>query len=375
MSGYTIKKVETKKQLEQFVRFPFSLFKGNPYWVPPIISEEVELLSPEKNPAFLTSDASFFLAYNSDNKIVGRVAVIVNKTEVFQQGVKKVRFGWLDMIDDIQVTRILLEKVREIGLSYHLDYMEGPQGFSNMDKVGVVIEGFDQLGTMVTWNSFPYYKEHLEKLGFSVEKTFVEKYFLVDNVDYRLFHKTAQLVKERYGLKEVELKKNADILQYADKMFDLFNRSYSALPTFMPIDQRQKEYFKKKYIPFLNVEYVKFIVDAKGDLVCFAIVLPSFSKALQKANGKIFPLGFFHLLRAKKKNDTVDFYLIGVSPEYQSKGVPAVLFDLYYPIFQKNKVKKCVITPELESNQAVQRLWKNFQPVDHIRRATYRREV
>lgn len=375
MNGYKVALVESSKQLADFVKFPFSLFKEDPCWVPPIIKEEMAFFNARENPVFDTAEASLFLAYDSRGSIVGRIAVIVNRTEVEQQRIKKVRFGWLDMIDDIRVTELLLEKATEKAQLLGLDYIEGPMGFSNMDKVGVVTEGFDQLGTMITWNSKPYYKKHLEQLGFQKEKGFVEKYFLLENVNHSLFEKTAQIVKSRYGLQVLPLKTTKEILPYVDQMFELFNTTYSSLSSFVPISLRQQAYFKKKYIPFLTPEYIKFIVDKQQRLVCFAIVLPSFSKALQKARGKLFPFGFWHLLKAKRKHDTVDFYLIGVAPEYQGKGVPAILFDAYYPIFLSKGVKKCVLTPELEDNYSVQQLWKNFNPVDHIRRATYRKDI
>ncbi|MDO5608392.1 MAG: GTP cyclohydrolase [Capnocytophaga sp.] len=370
----TIKEMHSKKEIRDFVKFPFSLYKNHPYWVPPIIDEEAASFDKTKNPVFDNADAFLYMAFNG-NKPVGRIAAIINKHDLNDPKTRKIRFGWLDMVDDIEVTKALLAKVAEIGREHGLDYMEGPIGFSNMDKVGVLTDGYDHIGNMMTWYSHPYYNKHLKKLGMSKEKGYVETYFLVENVNYEVFHRTAEAVRKRYGVKMLDTKTTKDILPHVDEMFALFNKSYASLASFVPITKRQIDFFKKKYIPFVNPEYVRFIADAEGKIVCFAIVLPSFSKALQKANGKLFPFGFWHLLNARKKNDTVEFYLIGVSPEYQSKGVPALLFDYYYPTFKRDGILKCISTPELEDNLAIQQLWKNFKPVDFAHRVTYRKEL
>lgn len=371
----TVKEIYTKKEIKEFVKFPFQIFKNNPYWIPPIINEEVASFDKEKNPVFENADAFFYLAYNEKGKIVGRVIAIINKHDVEVEGIKKVRFGWLDMIDDVEVTKALINKIVEVGKAHNLEYMEGPIGFSNMDKVGVLTDGYDHISNMMTWYSHPYYNEHLKTLGMQKEKGYVETYFMVENANYELFRRTAQAVKKRYNLRMIPTKTTKDVLQHVDAMFDLFNASYAKLASFVPVSDKQRQYFKDKYVPFVNPEYIRFVEDENGKLVSFAIVLPSFSKALQKANGKLFPFGFWHLLNAKKKNDTVEFYLIGVLPEYQNKGVPSILFDYYYPIFKRDGIKKCVATPELEDNLAIQQLWKNFKPVDFAHRVTYRKDL
>ena len=373
MADILIKEI-TEKELKNFVKFPFTLYKDHPYWVPPIINEEIASFDKAKNPVFENAEAFFYLAYNAENKIVGRIVAIVNQHDI-QLNVRKIRFGWMDMIDDINVTKALLNKVAEKGRELQLTYMEGPIGFSNMDKVGVMTEGYDHIASMITWYNFPYYKEHLEKLGFVKEKGYVEMYFLMNDVKAEFFKKTAEAIRKRYQVKLVETNTKEDVLRYVDAMFDLYNETYSKLSSFVPVSERQRTYFKKKYVPFLNPEYIRFIEDKNGKLICFAIVLPSFSTALQKAKGKLFPLGFLHLLKAKKKHDMVDFYLIGVSPEYQSKGVPALLFEYYHHIFTKNGIQKCIVTPELEDNLAIQQLWKNFNPTVYAKRATYKKNI
>jgi GNAT superfamily N-acetyltransferase len=370
----TIKEANTKALLKEYVKFPFSLYKNHVSWVPPLIQEELDGFDKTKNPAFESAEAYFYLAYKND-QIVGRIAAIINWDEVNNQQKKKVRFGWWDVIDNVEVTRALLEKVYELGRKNNLEYVEGPMGFSNLDKVGVLTEGFDEIGSMITWYNYPYYKDHLEQLGYVKEKEYLENKFPFENVKPEFFYKAQELIKKRYQLKPLNFTKTKDIMPLVDKMFDLFNNSYADLSSFVAITDVQKEYFKKKYISFINPEYIKFVEDKDHNLVAFSIVMPSFAEALQKAKGKLFPFGFYHLLKAKKESKEVLFYLIGVAPEYQSKGVTAIIFNEYYNTFTEKGILNCVRTPELEDNHAIHQLWKHFDPVIFRRRRTYRKEI
>lgn len=370
----TIKEIFTKKEMKQFVTFPFSLYKDNTYWVPPIIKDELAVFDKSKNPIFEIADARYFIAVKED-KIVGRIVAIINSYEVEKQGIKKMRFGWFDVIDDINVSKALLDKVKEIGYQNNLSYVEGPVGFNNLDKTGVLIEGFDHIGTMITWYNHPYYKDHLEKLGFVKEKEYLENKFKFKNVDAPYFDRISTLIKKRYKLKALDFTKTKDIMPYVDEMFEVFGKSYSKLSTFVPISDAQIAFFKKKYISFINPEYIKFVINSENKIVAFAIVMPSFSEALQKANGKLFPFGIFHLLKARKNAKDVTFYLIGVDPEYQNKGVTAIIFDQYTKTFGPLGIENCIRTPELEENEAIHQLWKGFDPVTHKRRRTYRIEI
>lgn len=369
-----LKKITNKQEMKQFVTFPFSLYKGNKYWVPPIIKEEVDNFDPKKNPVFENADAQFFIAIKN-KKIVGRIVAIINWFEVEKQQIKKMRFGWFDVIDDIAVTKILLDKVKEIGLENKLKYIEGPVGFNNLDKTGVLVDGFDHIGTMITWYNHPYYKEHLEKLGFKKEKEYLESKFKFKNVDAVYFDRISRIIKRRFKLKSLDFTKTKDIMPYVDEMFDVFDKSYAKLSTFVPISDAQITFFKKKYIPFINPEYIKFVVDENNKMVAFAIVMPSFSEALQKGKGKLFPFGLFHLLKARKHSKDITFYLIGIHPEYQNKGVHAIIFDQYTKTCTPLGIENCIRTPELEDNEAIKKLWKNFDPVIHKRRRTYRKEI
>lgn len=367
----TLKEIHTKKEMKQFVTFPFSLYKDSKYWVPPIIKDEIETFNKKTNPVFEHADARFFLAYKN-NKIVGRICAIINWTEVNEQKVKKMRFGWFDVIDDIQVSKVLLEKVKEIGFQNNLTFIEGPVGFSNLDKVGVLTEGFDHIGTMITWYNHPYYKDHLEKLGYKKEKEYLESKFAFKNVDAPYYNKIANLIKRRYQLKSLAFTKTNDILPLVDDMFALFNKAYASLSSFVPISKKEQEYFKKKYISFINPEYIKFVLDKNDKMIGFGIVMPSFSEALQKSKGKLFPFGIYHLLQAKKHSKDVTFYLIGVHPAYQNKGITAIIFDEFAKTFTAKGIENCIRTPELENNEAISKIWKNFNPVTHKRRRTYK---
>ena len=370
----TLKKVTSKKEMKAFVLFPFSLYKDNKYWVPPIIKDEIDNFDPAKNPVFENADAQFFVAMR-DNKIVGRVIAIINWFEVEKQQIKKMRFGWFDVIDDIEVTKVLLNKVKEIGLENNLEYIEGPVGFNNLDKTGVLTEGFDHIGTMITWYNHPYYKDHLEQLGFVKEKEYLENKFKFKNVDGVYFDRISNILKKRFKLKALDFTKTKDIMPYVDEMFEVFDAAYSKLSTFVPISNSQIAFFKKKYISFINPEYIKFVVDENNKLVAFAIVMPSFSEALQKAKGKLFPFGLFHLLKARKHAKDVTFYLIGVHPDYQNKGVHAIIFDQYTKTFAPLGIDNCIRTPELEDNEAINKLWGNFKPITHKRRRTYKKSI
>jgi len=370
----TLKEMGTKKEMKQFVKFPFSIYKNNPYWVPPIIKEELEVLNKENNPAFETAEARFFVAIK-DGEIVGRVAAIINWFEVKEQKIKKMRFGWYDVIDDIKVSKALIDKVKEIAKENNLTYLEGPVGFSNLDKVGVLISGFDHIGTMITWYSLPHYKEHLEQLGFVKEKEYLENKFQLANVDGAYYERVSKLIQRRFKLTPLNFTKTKDIMPYVDEMFDLFNKTYSKLSSYVPISDKQIAYFKKKYIGFINPEFIKFVIDENGKLVAFGIMMPSFSKALQKTKGSLLPFGIFHLLKARKNPTTVTSYLIGVDPEYQNKGLTAIIFSDFTTSFNAIGVETVIRTPELEDNNAIHQLWKNFDPQTHKKRRTYKMNI
>jgi hypothetical protein len=370
----TVKQISSSQDIKEFVKFPMELYKDNPYFVPPIIKDEIANFDPNQNQVFKNADCWLFLAYR-ESKIVGRIAAIINHLEVKERGKKKMRFGWMDMVDDIDVTTALLDEVHRIGKDQNLEYMEGPVGFTLMDKAGLLIEGFDELATMITWYNHPYYKEHLETLGYSKSAEWVEFKFIPPNPIPERFNKFAELVASRYELTTLKFKSTKEIEPYVDAMFDLLNQTYSGLVTYVPIQQYQIDLYREKYLPLINPDFLECVVDKEGKLVAFAITMPSFSRALQKANGKLFPFGFIHLLRAKKRNDRAAFYLIGIHPKLQGKGVTAMMFRNVSQNFINYGITLCETNPELEDNTAVQVLWKDYDPTLHKRRRIYRKDI
>ncbi len=367
----TLKEISSLADLRLFVKFPFELYRDSEQWIPPIISEEIESFDKRKNPVFHNADARFFLAYKS-GKIAGRIVVIINWLEVKDQGIGKIRFGWLDFIDDKEVSTALLTKVHEIGLQNQLDFMEGPLGFSNLDKVGVLTEGFESPGSMITWYNYPYYKEHYESFGLQVEKTYLESRFTLYHTDPDHYKRIQDIIKARYKLKAVNFSRTKDIMDWADRMFELFQETYIKLSSFVPISKSQIEYFKKKYLKFINPEYIKFVLDEQDQLVAFAIVMPSYSEAMKKAKGKLFPFGIFHLNKARKKSKSVLFYLIGIHPEFQNKGITAMIMHEFGQTFHKKGITHCFRSPELADNLAIQQMWKYFNPEVYKKRCTYK---
>jgi len=370
----TIKEASTKGDLTTFVKFPFHLYKDSPYYVPPIIKQELQLMDPKTNPSFENSEAKFYLAYKNKT-VVGRIAAIINRLEVEQLQKSKVRFGWFDVIDDVEVTKVLLQKVIDFGTQNALSYMEGPVGFSTMDKAGLLIKGFDEMNSMITWYNHPYYASHFKQLGFENAATWVEYRIQVPKEIHPKVLKFSKIIKERYQLQLIKFKSSKEILPYVDDMFDLLNKTYSTLQTFVPVQHYQIEHYKNKYIPYINPDYITCVADKEGKLIAFSIVMPSFSKALKKVNGKMYPFGFRHLLKAQRKNDTAAFYLIGIDPEYQNKGVTALIFKEMNETFHKNGIKIVETNPELEENKAIQALWTDYDHQQHKMRRTFRKSI
>ena len=341
--------------------------------MPPLTNDELETLDKANNPVFKNAEATYYLAFKN-KKIVGRIAVIINHIEVTELKKNKVRFGWLDMIDDIEVTKALLDQVKSIGKAHSLSYMEGPIGFSNLDKVGVLTYGYEEIGTMVSWYNHPYYVDHFNQLKFKVEKEYLEHKHLFSDILIADSNRLEAVIKKRYDLRSLDFNKSKDLMPYADKMFDLFNQSYASLSSFVEITDIQKAFLKKKFLNFINPKYIKFVVNSADELIAFGIVMPSFAEALQKIKGRLFPFGIFHILKAKKSKK-VNFYLIGVHPEYQKKGVHSIIFSAFHKTFQEKGIIECRRTPELADNVAIQKLWKNFNPVLIKKRCTFRKEL
>jgi GNAT superfamily N-acetyltransferase len=369
-----LKEITSKREKRAFVEFPFKIYKDNPYWVPPIIKQEMETFDENINPIFQDAEAQLFLAFKN-NEMVGRVAAIVNWLEVDKQKVRKMRFGWMDFIDDLEVSKALFDKVFEIGKSHGLEYAEGPVGFSNMDKVGVLFEGFEEKASMMTWYNAPYYAKHYEAYGFDTEKVYQESKFYFPDIKPDFFLKAGDLISRRFKVRSLNFSSTKELMPYVDDMFDLFNESYASLSSFVEITEAQKAYFKRKFIKFINPEYINFVVNEEDKLVAFAVVMPSFSDAIREIKGKLFPFGFLKILKAKKTSKDAIFYLIGVHPNYQNKGMHALIFNHYYKVLKEKNIEWCYRTPELENNITAIQIWKNFDNQIYKRRKTYKKLI
>ena len=367
-----VKEIHTREELNTFVEFPFTLYKDHPYWVPPIKKEELEVLDKTKNPVFKNAEAAFFLAYK-DEKVVGRIAAMINWIEVDHLQKRKVRFGWFDTIDDVNVTKALLEAVRTFGHAHNMSFMEGPVGFSNLDKAGMLVEGYEEMNTMITHYNYPYYVEHMQQLGMEKLAQWVEYEIKISSFEDspEKVRRFGEMILERYQLNVLHFTKTKQLLPYVEQMFVLLEETYNKLQTFVPVQPYQIQHYKEKYFRYIHPEYIKCVADKNGKLVAFVIIMPSFTKALKKANGKMFPWGIFHVLKAQYFNQRASFYLIGVHPEYQNKGVTAIIFNEIQKLFNKKGITVVETNPELEENDAIQNMWKNYEHRLHKKRATF----
>ena len=371
-----IKEAKTKAEYLAFVKFPYSLYKENPNWVPPLINDEIETIDPDLNPVYQNANASFFLAYQ-DEKIVGRIAAIINWIEVKEIKRSKVRFGWFDVIVNINVTKSLIDCVIKFGKDHNLESVEGPLGFSNLDKAGLLIKGYEEQNTMITLYNHPYYSEHLKKLGFNEAAKWVEYEIKIDDFESspEKVKRFSKLIMERYNLTLLNFKNRKAIIPYVDQMFELLDKTYNKLQSYVPIQDYQIENYKKRFLKFINPDFIKCIIDQQGKLICFSITMPSFTEALKKVNGKLTLFNSIHILKAMYFNKRASFYLIGVRPDYQNKGITAIIFNEMQKLFNKQNINIVETNPELEENTAIQKLWKNYEHRLHKRRATFSKKI
>jgi len=369
----TIREVKTSEDWKTFINLPFQIYKNSAYWVPSIKKNELKSFDP-KNDIFKTVDAKFLLAFKN-NKAVGRVVAIVNWNEVKELKKSKVRFGWLDFEDDILILKALLDEVEIFGKHHGLEYMEGPMGFSNMDKAGMLTQGFNYRATMIGIYNHEYYPKYIQELGFKPEAEWLEYTFSFDDIDIEKANKLSTLVEKRYNVSNYHFKSMDDLMPHVDEMFDLLNKTYADLQSFVPIEKFQVEHYKKKYLKFIHPDFISCVKDKNNKMIGFAITMPSFSEGFQKANGSLFPFGWWHLMRVMKNSHHAEFYLIGIDPEYQNKGVNALIFKQLHENYQKHGIKTIETNPLLEENIKVQQLWKNFNPSIHKKRKTFRKDI
>lgn len=372
-----IKKVETKSDLKTFVRFANKLYKGNKYYVPSMPSDDLNTFNKETNAAYEFCEAELYLAYK-DDKVVGRVAAIINNKANESWKVNQVRFGWIDFIDDMEVSTALLEAVSEFGRSRGKTQIVGPLGFTDFDPEGMLVEGFDRVSTMALIYNHPYYPEHLKKLGYYKETGWVEyRIILPDEVPER--HKNlAEVVRDRYNLKLRKLTaKQIRKENYGQKLFKLINETYCILYGYSLLSDKQIDQFVAQYLSIMDTRMLSFIEDEKGDLIAAGISMPSMADALQKCNGEMLPFGWWNLLKAMywKKPDTLDLLLIGVRPDYKNKGVPTLLFTDLLETYKKLGFKYAETNANLETNHSVQALWEPFEREQHKKRWVFGKEL
>ena len=371
-----IREAVSRKDMKKFVQFGIDLFEGNDYFCPPLVFDELNTLDRTKNPAFEVCETIYYLAYR-DGKVVGRIAGIVNHQANKAWNVKKTRFGWFDFIDDKEVSKALIGAVENWGKLKGMDTIVGPLGFTDMDPEGMLIEGFDQVGTMATIYNYPYYPQHLEALGFEQEIDWMEFKIMIPNSIPEKMARIADIVRKKYKLstpKYTSAKKL--IADYGEAIFTLINEAYDPLYGYSPLTQKQIDHYIKMYVPILRLENVCLITEESGELIGVGITLPSMSKALQKSGGRLFPFGWWHMLKALRgKNEIVDLMLVAVKPEYQSKGVNSLIFCDLFQNYKKMGFKYAETNANLETNAKVQAMWHPFEKELHKRRWVFGKEI
>ena len=368
-----IKEVQNKKQLKKFVLFPYQLYRKNKYWIPPLIKDEFETLTPEKNPAFEFCDARYWLAYE-DNRIVGRIAGIINQKYIQKWGKKYAGFSRLDFIDDEQVAAALLKTVENWAKSKGMEGVHGPIGFTNFDHQGMLVEGFDELPTIASTYNFDYYPKYIEKLGYEKEQDYIEFEAKVPDRVPEKAERLSNIVIKKNKLKLVQARSRKELLPYARPIFDVINAAYSPLFASVELSDELIDMFIKKYFSFILPQYVTIVLNEQDKVIGFQVTMPSLSKAFQKAKGRLFPFGFIHILRALKKPEYLDLYLVGILPEYQNKGVSAIFMNELTKIAIANNIISAETNSELEENTKVQEFWKYYDARQHKRKRIYFKE-
>ncbi len=375
MSKIEIKKVETKKDLKRFIRFPHKLYNGNPYWVPLLEFDELNTLRKDKNPAFDYCEAEYWLAYR-DNEPVGRIAAILNHKSNATWHQKYVRFGWVDFINDYEVVKALFSTAEEWGAAKGAEYIHGPMGFTDLDHEGMLVKGFDQISSIASIYNYDYYPLLVEKYGFRKDVDWVQYKIKVPEEIPEKVKKYSEWVTDRYNLKVIRAKRSKELLPYAKKMFETMNQAFSVLYGYVELTPKQIDYYIKQYFSFINPDFVTLIVNNKEEVVAFAVTLPSLSKGMQKANGHLLPWGWYHILKSLKTYDTVEMLLIGVHPDYQKKGVPAIIHYELHKNYLKYGVKYAISSHQLEDNKIALNLWEMYlQKEQHIRRRAYIKKI
>lgn len=365
-----LKEIHTTRQIRQFITFAERLYRGNPYYVPALVMDEMNTLHPEKNPSFAHCEARYWLAYQ-DGRIVGRVAGILNHKHMEKWGERYLRFGWLDFVDDPAVSAALLGAVEDWARERGLEAVHGPLGFTDLDREGMLVEGFDELGTLATLYNHPYYPRHLEKLGYCKDVDWVEYELKAEKEPPEKVARAAKIVLKRNNLRLLDIRRKRDLLAYAPQLFGLINEEYSHLYGTVPLTDAEIQHYTDAYFGFVDPAFVPFIVNEDDEMVAFGVTIPSLSKALQQSRGRLFPLGWWHLLRALRNNDRADLYLVAVKKRYQGLGLTLVMMEHIYRVFAERGITVAESNPELETNVDMQGQWKLMEKRQHKRRRVF----
>jgi hypothetical protein len=365
-----VEEVRSKADLLRFVAFPELLYRDHQYYVPKFVSDELNTLRRDRNPAFDYCEARYWMAYR-DGLPVGRIAGIVSRRYIETWKRRRVRFGWLDFIDDAEVSGALLGAVEQWARELGMEGVHGPLGFCDLDREGMLIEGFDELDLMITNYNYPYYPAHLERLGYGKDVDWVEYQFEVPTERPEMIARIARIALERSKLRVAPIRNKRDIKPHIAGIFRLINDTYQHLYSVVALSERQIQYYTKAFLALLRPEYVKVVLDGNGDVAAFGVAIPSLSRALQSCRGRLFPFGFITVLRALKTNDRLDLLLTAVRADLQNKGINAVLIDEMWKSAIPAKLKMVETGPELEDNEKVQAQWKHFVRRQHRRRRCF----
>lgn len=365
-----VRRVRTRRDLGRFVDFPLDLYEGNAYWVPPLRSDEMKTLRRDANPARAFCDAAYWLAYR-DGKIVGRIAGILNRKFVELWKKRYARFGWIDFIDDHEVSEALVRTVEAWAAEQGMEGLHGPLGFTDLDREGMLIEGFDELATLATTYNYPYYVEHLERLGYEKDVDWLEYQLEVPPQVPDRLTRLRRLAERRGGLRLVQYPKAKMLLPHARPIFEMLNAVYGDLYGFVPLTDAQIDDYVKRFFGFIRPEFVHLVWDEEDRLAGFGITMPSLSKGLQRSKGRLLPWGWVHLLKAMRSPDVLDLYLVGARQDLQGKGVTAIIMEQSCRVALKYGIRYAETNPELETNRDVQTQWRFFETRQHKRRRCF----
>ena len=371
----TITAITSPRELKKFVKFPFKLFKGNKYWVPPLNRDELSTLRWDKNPAFDYCEARYWMAYKGKEP-VGRIAAILNNKANEKWGYKNMRFGWVDFIEDIEVARALFNEAEKWAKEKGIEAIEGPFGFTDMDNEGMLIDGFDKMPTISNIYNYPYYPEFVQQLGYEKQDDWIQFKFNASQPVPEKMERLNKLIMEKYNLRIAKFKSAKEIInRYGHKFFKILNQAFVNLYGFVELTDKEIDYYLKTYFSFIQPDLVCLVIDENDDIVGFGVSMPTLSRAFQKAKGKLFPFGFIPILRALKKYDSIDLYLNGVHPDWQKKGVASIYYAEMNKAYIRLGIKTAISNQQLVSNKDAVSMWNNYDNEPYLLRSFFKKRL